>query len=187
MREASKSIRRRGLELNTKLFPGKGIDIGAGPDCISRHGFDAYNWDLKDGDAQYLASVKDSTYDFVHSAHCLEHMVNPEIALKNWVRVAKPNSYIVVVIPEEDMYEHGYWPSRFNSDHKWSFKIHRGTKLHGKSVNVTDLLRLVWKDTEIVSITRLEEGFSTDIPKEYDQTGPEDGPECAIEFILRKK
>jgi SAM-dependent methyltransferase len=187
MREASKSIKRRGTLLNKKLFNGKGIDIGAGPDCIDQHGFDAYNWDLKDGDAEYLTTVSSNHYDFVHSAHCLEHMVDPEVALKNWVRVCKPGGYIVVVIPEEDMYEHGFWPSRFNSDHKWSFKIHRGSKALPKSVNVTDLLRLVWKDTEIISITRLEEGFDTRVSKDYDQTGPADGPECAIEFILRKK
>jgi 2-polyprenyl-3-methyl-5-hydroxy-6-metoxy-1,4-benzoquinol methylase len=187
MHEASKSIRRRGTETNSKLFKGSGIDIGAGPDCISQWGFNAYNWDLKDGDAQYMASVKDNTYDFVHSAHCLEHMVDPEISLKNWVRICKPGGYIVVVIPEEDMYEHGYWPSRFNSDHKWSFKIFKGTKLHSKSVNVTELLRLIWKDTEIISITRLEDKFDPELNKSYDQTGPVDGPECAIEFILRKK
>lgn len=186
MDEASKGIKRRG-ETNKKLFPGKGIDIGAGPDCISKHGFDAYNWDMKDGDAQYLATVSNDYYDFVHSAHCLEHMVDPTIALKHWVRVCKPGGYIVVMIPEEDMYEHGFWPSRFNSDHKWTFKIHKGTKLHAKSVNITDLLKLVWKDTEIISIIRIEDRFDFNLSKEYDQTGPIDGPECAIEFILRKK
>lgn len=186
MHEATKAIKRRG-ELNNKLFKGSGVDIGAGPDCISKHGFNAYNWDLKDGDAQFMASVKDNTYDFVHSSHCLEHMVDPKIAIKNWVRVCKPQGYIVITIPEEDLYEHGMWPSRFNTDHKWSFKIHRGNAALPKSMNVTDLLKLIWKDTEIVSIQRIEDNFDYKLPKDIDQTGPDYGPECAIEMILRKK
>jgi predicted SAM-dependent methyltransferase len=186
MHEASKAIKRRG-ELNKKLFVGKGIDIGAGPDCISQHGFDAYNWDLKDGDAQYLATVKDGEYDFIHSSHCLEHMMDPKVAIKHWVRVCKTGGFIVITIPDEELYEHNMWPSRFNSDHKWSFRIHRGNALHSKSLNVTDLLRLIWKDTEIISIQRIEDNFDWRISDQFDQTGSPDGPECAIEIILRKK
>jgi predicted SAM-dependent methyltransferase len=186
MHEASKAIKRRG-DLNNKLFVGKGIDIGAGPDCISQHGFDAYNWDLKDGDAQYLESVKDGEYNFVHSSHCLEHMMDPKIAIKHWVRVCKSGGFIVITIPDEELYEHNIWPSRFNNDHKWSFRIHRGNALHHRSLNITDLLRLVWKETEIISIQRIEDKFDWRISEKFDQTGPTDGPECAIEIILRKK
>jgi predicted SAM-dependent methyltransferase len=185
MYEASKALRRRG-DLNKKYFVGGGIDIGAGPDCISKSGFLAYNWDMKDGDAQYLASVKDNTYGFVHSSHCLEHMVDPKIALKNWIRVCKPGGYIVVTIPEEELYEHNMWPSRFNSDHKWSFRIYRGNATLPKSLNVFDMLKLVWKDTEIISVQRVEDNYNFSRPSHIDQTGPVDGPECAIEFVLRK-
>jgi SAM-dependent methyltransferase len=186
MYEASKAIKRRG-ELNFKFFKGNGIDIGAGPDCISKHGFNAYNWDMKDGDAQYLASVKSGWYDFVHSSHCLEHMVDPKVALQNWVRVCKSGGYIVITIPDEELYEHNMWPSKFNTDHKWSFRIHQGNAKLPKSVNVTDLLKLVWKDTEIISIQRLEDNFDFNLSSMFDQTGPADGPECAIELVLRKK
>lgn len=186
MLEASKGILRRGEALNNKYFSGSGIDIGAGPDCISKHGYDAYNWDLKDGDAQLLATVKDNSLDFVHSSHCLEHMVDPFEALKNWVRVCKPGGYIVILIPEEDLYEHKMWPSKFNSDHKWSFKIYRGTQLHGKSLNIFDLVKTVWKSTEIISIIRVEDRFNFSLNKYVDQTIDKNGPECAIEMVLRK-
>ncbi len=186
MYEASKAMRRRGDTLNKKLFHGKGLDVGAGPDCIKGPNFIAYGWDIPDGDAQYLATLVDNSQDFVHSSHCLEHMVDPKTALKNWVRVCKPGGYIVCTIPEEQLYEHNMWPSAFNSDHKWSFKIYSGKALHGKSLNVTELLKVVWKDTEIISIIRQEEGFNFKAPKEVDQTFPSDGPECCIEIILRK-
>jgi ubiquinone/menaquinone biosynthesis C-methylase UbiE len=187
MYEATKAIKRRGKAQNDTYFSGSGIDIGAGPDCISKHGYDAYNWDMKDGDAQYLQSVKDNTYDFVHSSHCLEHMHDPRIAIKHWIRVCKPGGYVVIVIPDEELYEHNMWPSRFNSDHKWSFRIHTGNMLHAKSMNITDLIRYIWKDSEILSITRQETGFDFSLDKHIDQTIPADGPECSIEIILRKK
>ena len=186
MYEATKAIKRRGKDLNDKLFTGSGVDIGAGPDCISKHGYNAYNWDLKDGDAQAMASVKSNYFDFVHSSHCLEHMVDPKLAIQNWVRICASGGYVVIMVPEENLYEHGMWPSKFNSDHKWSFKIHSGTPKLPKSLNITDLLKLIWKDTEIISILRVEDRFSTHMHKDIDQTGPESGPECAIELILRK-
>ena len=93
-------------------------------------GFDSCkNWDLPDGDAQYLAGVPDGTYDFLHSSHCLEHMVDPGIAMANWVRVVRGGGYLVITIPDEELYEHLHWPSRFNGDHKWSFTIYRGAPL----------------------------------------------------------
>ena len=185
MDEASKAIKRRGQELNNKLFKGKGIDIGAGPDCIDKYGFDAYNWDLKDGDAMLMEKVPDNYYDFVHSAHCLEHMVSVRQAIKNWIRICKPGGYITVVIPDEELYEHNKWPSKFNGDHKWSFRIWSKDTLHKKHINVVDML--TWTPgVEIISIKRNEEGFDFQLSKNIDQTIPVDGPECSIEFILRK-
>lgn len=186
MEEASKAIKRRGDDLNKKLFKGSGIDIGAGPDCISKHGFDAYNWDLKDGDAQFLESVPDNHYDFVHSSHCLEHMVSVRVALKNWIRVCKSGGYITIVIPDEELYEHNRWPSRFNGDHKWSFRIYTKKELHKKHVNVFDMLTWYPDQVEIISITRNENNFDFSLSKNVDQTIDINGPECSIEIILRK-
>jgi predicted SAM-dependent methyltransferase len=186
MYEASKAMRRRGDELNKKLFHGKGVDVGSGPDCITGPNFEAYGWDMPDGDAQYLASLADNSQDFVHSSHCLEHMMDPRIALKNWVRVCKPGCYIVCTFPDEQLYEHNMWPSRFNSDHKWSFRMYRGNAALPKSLTVFDLIKQVWKEVEPVSIKRIEDNFNWTLDKYLDQTGPADGPECAIELILRK-
>lgn len=183
MYEASKAIRRRGSQ-NGILFQGQGIDIGAGPDCISKHGFSAYNWDLKDGDAQFMEGVKDGKYDFVHSSHCLEHMRDPHIALSNWVRICRKNGFIIVVVPDEELYEHNMWPSRFNADHKFSFRINAAKSLHKKSINIFSLLKNV--KAEVLSINRIETGFDPLLDPRIDQTMPENGPECAIEFILRK-
>lgn len=191
MYEASKAMRRRIAKGEIKYFKGEGLDIGCGPDIISKHTVEGMGyvrgWDMEDGDAQYLASVKDGTFDFVHSSHCLEHMVDPIVSLRNWIRVVKSGGYIVVTVPDEEMYEHNHWPSRYNTDHKWSWRIYNGTKKLPKSINVFDLLRNFWKDTEIISIVRLEDGYNWSLGSSVDQTGPATGPECAIEFILRKR
>jgi SAM-dependent methyltransferase len=185
---ASQAIKRRTAD-ERRYFKGNGIDVGGGIDSIDRYaaqlGFDSCrNWDLADGDAQYLAGIPDGTYDFLHSSHCLEHMVDPQIALINWVRVVRPGGYIVVVIPDEEMYEHLRWPSAYNDDHKWSFTIYRAIPRLPKSVNVFDLLTQVWSQVEIIKVERIEAGYRHDFG-ETDQTALGTA-ECSIEFVLRK-
>ena len=102
---------------------GQGIDIGAGPDCLQVERGNVRAWDMPDGDAQYLQGVPDNFYDFVYSSHCLEHMVNVEISLTNWLRVLKPGGHLYTVIPDYILYEKLTWPSRFNIDHKQSFSF----------------------------------------------------------------
>ena len=89
MWEQSKAAKRRfsdGL-FHSRYFVGEGIDIGGKPDPL--HQFrgvfpmmrEVRTWDLEDGDAQYMEDVPDDRYDFVHSSHCLEHMVDVRTAL----------------------------------------------------------------------------------------------------------
>ncbi len=187
----SRSMKRRVLE-GQPYFVGAGLDVGGGGDPLARYaallGFDSCrNWDLPDGDAQYLASVPDETYDYLYSSHSLEHMVDPTVALMNWIRVVRGGGHLVIVIPDEELYEHLHWPSRFNSDHKWSFTIYRGAPLLPKSVNVFDLLMPFWNRVEIIKIERIEAGFRYDLG-DIDQTALESAPaECSIEIVLRKK
>lgn len=190
MYEQSKAAKRR---VNTPDFPvqafsGNGVDIGAGPDPISKVVFplitSVRDWDMKDGDAQYMATITDNTVDFVNSSHCLEHMVDPVIALTNWIRIVKPGGYLIITIPDEDLYEHGCWPSRFNSDHKWSFTTKRGSPLP-KSVNVYDFVDRFLDVVEIKTVKLIEDGFDYTKPWGLDQTLSI--AECAIEIILKKK
>ena len=185
---ATLAVRRR-VAQGQSYFRGHGIDIGGGHDCIDRYaallGFaTCRNWDRPDGDAQYLAGVADESYDFLHSSHCLEHMVTPAVALGNWVRVVRPGGHIVVTVPDEEMYEHLRWPSNYNSDHKWSFTIYRSQPRLPKSLNVMDLLATVSHSVEIIKVERIEAGYRDDLG-DVDQTGTGTA-ECAIEFVLRK-
>ena len=60
-------------------------------------------WDVPEWeDAELMESIEDNYFDFVHSSHCLEHMVNPYISLNNWIRILKPGGHLVCIIPDED-------------------------------------------------------------------------------------
>ena len=88
MHECSKALLRRmhDARFSTRYFVGSGIDIGAGEDPLDtyRELFPLVSrvmeWDHLDGDAQALDGLAD-TFDFAHSSHCLEHMVDPHAAL----------------------------------------------------------------------------------------------------------
>lgn len=192
-REASKAMRRRFQNsFWQSVFVGNGIDVGAGPDCIDQHRDkfpkmgDIRNWDIKDGDAQFLATIEDESLDFVHSSHCLEHLRDPLEAIKNWARVLKPGGHIIVTVPEWEMYEKKNWPSKYNGDHKtaWTMDIYETGK---HIIYVPDFLFAAedYYNLERVKLEKIDAGWNPDDLS--DQTRPHDGPECAIEFILKKK
>ena len=194
-KEASKAMRRRYKEMWIwpEVLKGHGIDIGAGNDCIDKHTdkfpsiLSVRNWDMKDGDAQLMESAADDWYDFVHSSHCLEHMRDPAIAIENWIRILKPDGFLVVTIPEWEMYEKKNWPSRYNGDHKTAWTMERALPGGAQMRSVPLLLENMsdhW-GFEIVAMSKIDDDWN---PNDMsDQTRPTDGPECAIEFILKKR
>lgn len=172
-----------------KYFSGTGIDVGCGNDRIikfkdkmskMRH---VRCWDISDGDGELLHGVQDYSTDFVHSSHSLEHMRSWENALRNWLRVVKSGGYVIVCVPDWELYEHYMWPSRFNSDHKWAFTLDT-TKAHSFLVNLSkDKLETMFP-CKVQVLKRIEEGYDWTLGKEVDQTM--NSAECAIEFVLKK-
>src|SRR5947208_7058749 len=122
MKELSKSIHRRLRDPNfmRRYFVGNGIDIGGKPDPLFLYNElfplmgEVRVWDLEDGDAQFMSSLADESVDFVNSSHCLEHLRDPGEGLRNWVRILKPGGFAVVLVPDEDFYEQGVFPSSNN-------------------------------------------------------------------------
>lgn len=193
MREASKALMRRlgDTRFATRYFVGNGIDIGCGPDPVSLYAElfprmeQVRQWDLPDGDAQYLHGVPDASFGFVHSSHCLEHMQDPQEALRNWFRVLKPGGHLVCVVPDEDLYEQGCFPSTFNSDHKWTFTLWKEQSWSGRSLNVFQLLQALGKAAQPLKAELLDASFRYGLPR-FDQTLTPVG-ESAIEFVVRKR
>lgn len=123
-RETSKckEMREARGDFDTFLH-GRGIDIGSGNDLLQVKSGTVIPWDKEQGDAMYLKGVDDNSLDFVYSSHCLEHLVNMEVAIGNWSRVLKIGGYAYIVVPDYLHYEKCRWPSAFNGDHKRSFSL----------------------------------------------------------------
>lgn len=193
MRECSKSIPRRlgDSRFTRKYFVGIGIDVGGKPDPLVLYQElfplikSVRTWDIEDGDAQFLEDVEDETYDFLHSSHCLEHLIDPYEGLKNWLRVVKKGGYLIITVPDEDMYEQGVFPSQFNRDHKWTFTVYKETSWNQRSVNILDLVRMLGDAVAVEKIEVLDSTYRYALPR-YDQTLTPVA-ECGIELILRKR
>jgi SAM-dependent methyltransferase len=122
MNEASKTQKIRGDGFVQRYFRDRTVlDIGCGEDLVVPW---AKPFDRADGDANQIASLLPAeSFDVVHSSHCLEHMRNPPDALAQWWGLVRPGGYLITVVPDEELYEQGFWPSLFNGDHKWAFTL----------------------------------------------------------------
>ncbi len=171
--------------------------MGAGDDCLSQYSSllplakSIESFDINDGDAQYLSTLRTVPYDFLYSSHCLEHLVDPWVALADWVKCVKKGGHLVVVVPDEDMYEQGVWPSKFNGDHKHTFTMYKpdGVSWSPVSVNVLDLVSYVADEAECVAVQRLESTYLHSLPTSDRRFGMDQTlgiGECGIEFVLRK-
>lgn len=131
MDEMTKSHPARLRAGDYEWIKGQVLDIGAGRDVIKLPPPSTVRgWDLEDGDATLLATIEDKTFDVIVSAHCLEHLADPETALRNWSRVLREAGYIYILVPLYSCYEkwndfqHGSSnPAKFNHDHKTSWDL----------------------------------------------------------------
>jgi SAM-dependent methyltransferase len=184
-RETSKcyALRRARGDFD-RYLTGSGIDIGCGNDPLTVEKGSVRGFDLLDGDALYMAEIADESYDFVYSSHCLEHMPDVRLALRNWVRILKPGGYLYIVVPDFELYEKKQWPSRFNPDHKASFSFSFRQE-RANHYLIPALLK--WLNTEL-TVSPLEmgledEGYDPARP-EIDQTEERfGGALCQIYFV----
>jgi SAM-dependent methyltransferase len=98
---------------------GHGIEVGAGPrpfpipkaatchygDIRDAHGLQFY-FNSADSpqstqiDAQTLSGIPDLAYDFVISAHVIEHLEDPIGAIRNTIRVLRRGGIFILVVPD---------------------------------------------------------------------------------------
>ncbi|MDR2614334.1 MAG: class I SAM-dependent methyltransferase, partial [Candidatus Accumulibacter sp.] len=107
------------FEMNI-IANGEGIDIGCSVNPISAS---AVGFDMEDGDANEITKYVNRPFDWVYSAHCLEHMYDPYKTLPEWWKLVKSGGYMIIYVPDEDLYEQGHFPSIYNPDHKTTFTI----------------------------------------------------------------
>lgn len=163
MKESEKTNLLRDSKFHEKFFKGRGIDIGSGPSLVVGN---AEPFDLTDGDANLIIRHREEdSYDFVHSSHCLEHMENPKNSLPMWWQLLKRGGYLILVVPDEDLYEQGIWPSIFNSDHKWTFTL-KPVTWSPKSLNILDLANSL-PGARIISADIQDRGYDYSLRKTF--------------------
>lgn len=155
MKEASKTNRVRDEAFSAKYFTGSVLDIGAGPDPVVPH---AQSFDREHGDANEIAKyLPGATFDCVHSSHCLEHMNDARHALAQWWSLVRPGGYLITIVPDEELYEQGFWPSQFNVEHRSTFRL-EGPSRSPVSYDLRALL-LALPGAELVDIFRQDDGY----------------------------
>lgn len=194
--KSSSSLSRRLKEYasGNSFLAGTGLDVRAESrqsltaDCLSLYlpllpeVSGCRLWGQEDGDAQRLPGLERSSFDFVYSYHCLEHLADPFLALSTWFEVLRPNGHLIVSVPDEDLYEQGMFPSTFNGDHKWTFTIYKRTSWSPNSINVTNLLASL-PPHRIKRIQLRDDQYDYSLPRS-DQTL--NHAEAEIEFVVQK-
>jgi len=154
--EAAKTRSLRGSRFEEIYLRGSVIDIGCGKDPIVAH---AEPFDLQHGDAQEIAALRpNGAYDAVCSSHCLEHMKDVPKALAQWWALVRSGGYLILVVPDEDLYEQGGWPSLFNRDHKATFRLNKCSSWSPVSYDVLALVASL-EGATIISCDRQDSGY----------------------------
>ncbi len=164
--ESSKTRKQWGA-LERSVLQGEGIDIGCGPDPVLPG---VMPFDMAQGDANEILRHVDRRFDFVYASHCLEHMRDARAALAQWWELVKPGGVLFVIVPDEDLYEQGFWPSRFNRDHKWTFTIAKRSSWSPVSINLLDLAKDL-PGGEVVDIRLFDTGYERQIQSNGREAG----------------
>jgi len=137
-----------------QYLSGNGIDIGHGGDLLETPCGKVMGWEGANGDARIMEGVADAYFDFVYSSHCLEHLMNVEDGLYNWIRILKPGGHLFLILPDWKLYEHCMWPSIFNRTHKFTFSIDVTRQQLGRlnHYNIEKNIVPLLQDIEIIEI-----------------------------------
>jgi SAM-dependent methyltransferase len=178
VKETSKAKARRVAEgFFEKYFTGKGLDVGYGGDLVVPN---CRGWDVEDGDAHNLRGLADASFDFVYSSHVLEHLEDPARALRTWWRVVKPGGYLILYLPERDLFERKRTlPSDISLDHKHFILLDRD-----EAPDTFGLIPMIERElpgAEVVYQKICDAGYSHDAPFE-----PLTTAEYSIEVVCRK-
>jgi SAM-dependent methyltransferase len=162
------------------VLRGRVLDVGSGDDLLSN----AEPFDLDQGDANDLRPYyEERSFDAVHASQCLEHMHNPTLTLATWLHVVKPGGFVVVTIPDFDLYEKRRWPSRFNPDHRAAFSLWRQSAPSAPLIHVPTMLR----QYNVRRLALLDTHYDYMESDDVDQTlDSHNGVEAFIEFVVQK-
>ena len=146
-------------ELFKDFVIGATLDIGAGRDPVSPG---AIVFDKPQGNAEHIFEhFEHQSFDTVFSSHCLEHINEPRLVIRDWFALVKPSGHLFVIVPDEDLYEQGHFPSIFNNDHKSTFTISKSASWSPKSVNLLEIAQEL--NGEIAYLKQQSDGYDVSL------------------------
>ncbi len=155
---------------------GKGIDIGYGGDPITDN---CETWDIENGDAHYINKHISKKFNYIYSSHLLEHLENPQLALTNWWKILDNNGFLILYVPDRDLYEKKKkLPSRFSLDHKYFFTINEDDP--PDTLGLTSLIDKCISNYQIVYAKVCSEGCTIKDPNIHSNG------EYSIEMVIKK-
>jgi predicted SAM-dependent methyltransferase len=155
---------------------GRGLDIGYGGDLLSPN---CIGWDIEHGDATFLVGLPDEEFDFVYSSHVLEDLERCDVGLLNWWRVLKPGGYLILFVPDRDLYEKKTeLPSNWNPHHRHFFLLDRDEL--PDTLGLVPFIQQLIPDHEMVFAKQCSAGHTITDPTQHS-----DG-EYSIEVVIRK-
>ena len=124
------------LPVAQQVCQGKGLDVGGGKWPFPGSQLCDIQLTPPWNDALHIPA-EDNTFDFVFSSHCLEHIPNYIDALKEWIRVLKPNGTLFLYLPDVSC---DYWRPVNNSKHVHIFRQEDIT-YDLKKLGITDIFQ----------------------------------------------
>jgi SAM-dependent methyltransferase len=187
MDETKKAMARRSRELTfdwARVFQGRGVDIGCGPDKLPFP--ECEGFDQEQGDANEISKYfPPETFDYIHASQCLEHMHNPLDALRDWLKILKPKGYAVISVPDFVLYEQLNWPSKFNPDHKSTWSLTLPDSPSGQHILVPKWLDFCFHAYQVRKLALIDTNYDYRLIGTMDQTF-HFNVEAFIEFVLQK-
>ncbi len=176
------------------VFHGRGIDVGPGDDPLQ---WDArctvIPFDKEHGDANRIDEFFPATdLDFIHGSQVMEHLFNPADFINRCLKLLKPGGWIVMTVPDLDLYEKLSFPSRFNPDHKttWSLWRKQWAPIPQRHQRHLHIFVPLW-----IQQFRVAQRSATLIDTNYDYLAPDsldqsfdfgEGKEMWIEILMQK-
>lgn len=85
-------------------------------------------------------------------------MQSPLHSIQEWWKLLKPGGHLIVIVPDEDLYEQEISPSISNPDHKATFTISKRTSWSTRSFNMLNLAKSL-PDGELISLQLQDNGY----------------------------
>lgn len=199
--ESSKATKRRlqDTEFWNPIFGTQCLDVGAGDDPAIWPGCQVTPFDQKDGDANKIDEYfEPGQFDCIHGSQVMEHLYDPTGFVNRCLRILTPGGWIVMTVPDFDLYEKRTFPSKYNPDHKTTWSLWRPTVTDFRSmrsggpVNTKNHIHVPtwlskWTANCKVEARLIDTNYDYLKPDSVDQTWKrEDGVECFIELLWQK-